>query len=103
MIALFLAALSITTLPPKPEASIALGTRAGIAVFAANGPLSNPPTNLIWMRYARLAFYRAEPSPIALTPRETNVEVIRKDPAMDTIVGHNPKLFTLAEGFDFTA
>jgi gluconolactonase len=31
-----------------------------------------------------------------------NVEVIRKDPALDAIVPANPKLFKLAEGFQFT-
>ena len=40
--------------------------------------------------------------PVALTPREVNVEVVRLDPAMDTIVGPNPKIFKLAEGFQFT-
>jgi hypothetical protein len=37
------------------------GKRIDIAVFAANGPLSNPPANFIWMRYARLKFLRAKP------------------------------------------
>ena len=31
-----------------------------------------------------------------------NVEVIRKDPAINEIVGPNPKIFKLAEGFQFT-
>jgi gluconolactonase len=31
-----------------------------------------------------------------------NVEVIRKDPALDAIVPPNPKIFKLAEGFKFT-
>lgn len=39
---------------------------------------------------------------MAVTPSEVNVEVIRQDPAMDSIVGHNPKIFMLAEGFKFT-
>jgi gluconolactonase len=33
---------------------------------------------------------------------EVNVEVIRKDPALDAIVPPNPKVFKLAEGFKFT-
>jgi gluconolactonase len=79
------------------------GQQIQLAVFGINGPLSNPPTNFIWMRYARLEFYKtASPGPLAITPSEVNVEVIRKDPAMDKIVGPNPKVFKLAEGFKFT-
>src|SRR5947199_3417275 len=49
-------------------------------------------------------FGRREPGapPVAITPSEVNVEVIRKDPAIDEIVGPNPKIFKLAEGFQFT-
>ena len=62
------------------------------------------PTNFIWMRYAKLEFHKtgAPPVPLALTPAEVNVEVVRLDPAMDAIVGPNPKIFKLAEGFKFT-
>lgn len=78
------------------------GQQIQLAVFGINGPLSNPPTNFIWMRYARLEFYKTETrGPIAITPSEVNVEVIRKDPAIDKIVGLNPKIFKLAEGFKF--
>ena len=78
------------------------GQEIQLAIFGANGPLSNPPTNFIWMRYAKLSFYKAEPGPVALTPSEVNVEVVRNDPAMDEIIGPNPKAFKLAEGFRFT-
>ncbi len=78
------------------------GQKIQLAVFGINGPLSNPPTNFIWMRYARLEFYKGERGPVAVTPREVNVEVMRKDPAIDAIVGPNPKIFKLAEGFQFT-
>jgi gluconolactonase len=78
------------------------GQKIQLAIFGANGPLSNPPTNFIWMRLARLDFYKGERGPVAITPSEVNVEVIRKDPAIDEIVGPNPKLFKLAEGFQFT-
>ncbi len=67
-----------------------------------NGPLSNPPTNFIWMRFAKLEFYKGLPVPVAITPREVNVEVIRLDPAIDSIVPPNPKIYKLAEGFMFT-
>ncbi|MCI0369899.1 MAG: SMP-30/gluconolactonase/LRE family protein [candidate division NC10 bacterium] len=78
------------------------GQQIQLAVFGMNGPLSNPPTNFIWMRYAKLEFYKGTPGPLAMAPHEVNVEVIRRDPAMDTIVGPNPKIFKLAEGFKFT-
>ena len=78
------------------------GQQIQLAIFGINGPLSNPPTNFIYLRYAKLSFYRTEPGPVALTPSEVNVEVVRNDPAMNDIVGPNPKVFKLAEGFKFT-
>ncbi|HLK21382.1 MAG TPA: SMP-30/gluconolactonase/LRE family protein [Bryobacteraceae bacterium] len=78
------------------------GQKIQLAVFGVNGPISNPPTNYIYMRYARLAFYRDVPRPVAITPAEVNVEVVRLDPAIDAIVPPNPKIFKLAEGFQFT-
>jgi gluconolactonase len=37
------------------------GQKIQLAIFGINRPLSNPPTNYIWMRFAKLAFYRSEP------------------------------------------
>jgi len=78
------------------------GQKIQLAVFGINGPISNPPTNFIWMRYARLEFFGGSTVPLAMTPREVNVEVIRLDPAADAIIPANPKIFKLAEGFKFT-
>jgi gluconolactonase len=79
------------------------GQQIQLAVFGMNGPISNPPTNFIWMRYARLEFFKTTTrGPLAITPSEVNVEVVRKDSAIDSIVGPNPKIFKLAEGFKFT-
>jgi gluconolactonase len=79
------------------------GQTIQLAVFGINGPLSNPPTNYIWMRFARLLFYRdGARGPYAVPPHEVNVEVDRLDPAMDAIVPPNPKVHKLAEGFQFT-
>lgn len=78
------------------------GQQIQLAIFGVNGPLSNPPTNFIYIRYARLAFYKTEPGPVSLVPSEVNVEVERNDPMLDEIVGLNPKVFKLAEGFKFT-
>jgi gluconolactonase len=78
------------------------GQTIQLAIFGVNGPLSNPPTNYIYMKYAKLEFHKVPAGPIAVAPHEVNVEVIRLDPAIDTIVPPNPKLFKLAEGFQFT-
>ncbi len=78
------------------------GQQIQLAIFGINGPISNPPTNFIWVREARLDFYRGSDVPLALVPSEVNVQIIKNDPAMDAIVGPNPKIFKLAEGFKFT-
>ena len=68
------------------------GQKIQLAIFGANGPLSNPPTNYIYMREAKLEFYKGGVVPVAITPSEVNVEVLRKDPAIDAIVPPNPKI-----------
>ncbi len=79
------------------------GQKIQLAIFGINGPISNPPTNFIWVREAKLEFYNGESAgPIAITPSEVNVEVVRRDEAINKIVGPNPKVFKLAEGFKFT-
>jgi gluconolactonase len=78
------------------------GQKIQLAIFGINGPLSNPPTNYIWMRFAKLNFYPGGSVPVALTPSEVNVEVVKADPGLDAIVPPNPKIFKLAEGFKFT-
>jgi len=81
---------------------VKLGQKIQLAVFGINGPISNPPTNYIYMRYAKLEFHKVTGGPVAVTPQEVNVEVVRLDPAIDAIVSANPKIFKLAEGFQFT-
>jgi gluconolactonase len=78
------------------------GQKIQLAIFGINGPVSNPPTNYIYLREAKLEFYKGGVVPVAITPSEVNVEVIRKDPALDAIVPPNPKIFKIAEGFKFT-
>ena len=78
------------------------GQKIQLAIFGINGPISNPPTNYIYMRSAKLEFHKVPGGPVAVTPQEVNVEVVRADPAIDAIVPLNPKLFKLAEGFQFT-
>lgn len=74
------------------------GQQIQLAIFGINGPLSNPPTNFIYLRYAKLSFYKTGPGPVALTPSEVNVEVVRNDPAINEVVGPNPKVFKLEIG-----
>ncbi len=78
------------------------GQQIQLAVFGINGPISNPPTNFIWVREARLDFYRGSEVPLAVIPSEVNVQIVKNDPTIDAIVGPNPKIFKLAEGFKFT-
>lgn len=81
--------------------SVRPGQRIAIAIFGINGPLSSPPTNFVYVRSARLELYPGT-GPIAITPAEVNVRVDRLDPALDAIVGPNPKVWKIAEGFQFT-
>ena len=78
------------------------GQTIQLAVFGMNGPISGAPTNFIWMREALLEFYPPQPTPLAVTPQEVNVDVERLDPRIDAIVPANAKVFKLAEGFEFT-
>lgn len=80
------------------------GQQIQLAVFGINGPISNPPTNFIWVREAKLEFYRTTTTgPYAVIPSEVNVQIVKNDPeAIEKIVGPNPKIFKLAEGFQFT-
>lgn len=78
------------------------GQQIQLALFGSNGPLSNPPTNYIYVRHAKLEFHPGGHTPYAVPPHEVNIEVQRLDPALDSIVPANPKLFKLAEGFQFT-
>ncbi len=55
------------------------GQKIQLAVFGINGPISNPPTNFIWVREAKLDFYKGESGPTAIMPSEVNVEVLRHD------------------------
>jgi gluconolactonase len=70
-----------------------------LAVFAANGPLSEPPANFIWVRSATLDFYRPER---LATSEPAALEVVRLAPALDAIVGRDARLERVAKGFQFT-
>jgi len=78
------------------------GQKIQLAILGINGPLSDPPTNYVYLHYAKLDFVKGEPGPVAVVPQEVNVVIERADPGIDEIVSRNPKLFKLAEGFKFT-
>lgn len=74
------------------------GQTIQLAVFAANGPLSNPPGNYIWIRSATLEFYRSGQLP-AGQPVATTLD--RLDPSLDSIVPVGAQIEKLADGFLF--
>jgi gluconolactonase len=75
------------------------GQHIQIAVFGANGPLSSPPGNFVWVRSATLDFYkRGRLGSLG----ETKAAVTRVDPALDAIVPKGLMVEKLAGGFIFT-
>ena len=75
------------------------GQHIQLAVFGANGPLSNPPGNYVWVRSATLDFYK--PGRIG-RQAEIKADVRRVDPALDAIVPQGLTIEKLAGGFIFT-
>ncbi|MGH7319760.1 MAG: SMP-30/gluconolactonase/LRE family protein, partial [Candidatus Rokuibacteriota bacterium] len=71
------------------------GQRIQLAVFGMNGPISDPPSNFIWVHSATLDFYMPRLRPVL-------GEVVRLDPALDAIVPVGAGIEKLAEGFTFT-
>jgi gluconolactonase len=70
-----------------------------LAVFGANGPLSSPPANFIWVRSATLDFYRPG---VAGAGQDAGGRIVRLDPAVNRIIPADAKLEKLAGGFQFT-
>lgn len=75
------------------------GQQVQVAIFAANGPLSDPPGNFVWMRSATLDFYRPERWS-AVTPAKLEIE--KRDAALDELISPDARLERVATGFDFT-
>jgi gluconolactonase len=78
------------------------GQHIQLAIFGMNGPISDAPTNYIFIHEAKLRFFAGSEAPVAVTPHEVNIAVERDDPAIEAIVPANAKLFKVAEGFQFT-
>lgn len=78
------------------------GQQIQLAVFGMNGPISDAPTNYIFIHEAKLQFLPGGEAPVSVTPHEVNIAVERDDPTIEAIVPANAKLFKVAEGFQFT-
>lgn len=76
------------------------GQKIQLAVFGANGPLSNPPENFIWIRSATLDFYK--PTAIGRIQQDAGGKIVRLDPSLDAIVPKDARIEKLASGFQFT-
>lgn len=75
------------------------GQSIQIAIFAANGPLSAPPGNYIWIRSATLDFYKPGRWN---APTAVKLDVDRRDAGLDSILPADAKLERVATGFTFT-
>jgi gluconolactonase len=78
---------------------LAPGSTHTIAVFGANGPLSDPPANFIWVRSATLEFHA--PGRVG-GDRQVPVTLRRLDPGLDAVLPGDPVVERVATGFQFT-
>ncbi len=74
------------------------GQRFQIAVLGANGPLSDPPANFVWIRSATLDFHRSARPPALPADQVT---VLRADPGLDAVVPADLTVEKVADGFLF--
>src|SRR5882757_7925119 len=56
------------------------GQHIQLAVFGMNGPISDAPTNYIYVREAKLSFRPGSETPVAVDSHEVNIHVERDDP-----------------------
>lgn len=81
--------------------SAAPGQTLHLAVFAANGPLSDPPSNFVWVRSATIDIYKPGHS-ASNAPTPVATKIARLDPALDGVVSPDAVAERLADGFSFT-
>jgi gluconolactonase len=72
------------------------GQQFQIAVFGMNGPISDPPSNFIWIRSAHLDFYAPESAAVSVP-----ADIARLDSGFDAIVPAGAAIEKLADGFQF--
>jgi gluconolactonase len=75
------------------------GQRIQLAVFGINGPISDPPPNFIWIRSAKIEFYKDEPR---VTRDFVETRIDQRNARLDEIVSKGTRIEKLAEGFQFT-
>ena len=75
------------------------GQQIQLAIFGVNGPISDTPSNYVWVRSARLDFYRPLPVPVPLGAQA--LEMQRRDAALDALVPRDARIEKLADGFAF--
>ncbi len=76
------------------------GQRIQLALFGINGPISDSPSNYIWIRSAKLEFHREDAVPLTLAGNP--LELLREDAALDALVRGDARVEKLADGFQFT-
>ena len=74
------------------------GQRIQLAIFGANGPLSDPPPNYIWIRSAKLEFFRSEPKTLT---RFVETHIDARDARLGAVVEPGTRIEQLATGFQF--
>jgi gluconolactonase len=74
------------------------GQRIQLAIFAANGPLSAPPPNYLWVRSAALDFYR----PGRIGGERVAGTIERASPRLDDVLAADAPIERVATGFVFT-
>ncbi|HEX9895830.1 MAG TPA: SMP-30/gluconolactonase/LRE family protein [Gemmatimonadales bacterium] len=70
-----------------------------VALFAMNGPVSQPPGNYIWIRSATLDFH---PAGKTGNTSQAELKLTRLDPALDQLLPQEVRLEKLAGGFTFS-
>jgi gluconolactonase len=70
-----------------------------VAIFAMNGPISDPPSNYIWMRRAVVEFHR--PAPAMLAIGSTGGTVHADGPGLESVFPAGTTVEKLADGFGF--
>ncbi|MFN2565875.1 MAG: SMP-30/gluconolactonase/LRE family protein [Gemmatimonadaceae bacterium] len=74
------------------------GRRIRLAILAANGPLSDPPPNYLWVRSATLEIYPQG----KFGPQRVAGRIERIDAALDAVVDTTAVIERVATGFTFT-
>lgn len=76
------------------------GQTVRVAVFGANGPLSDPPANFVWIRSATLDLYKGNRG-MANIPAPVDAEFTRRSAEFDAVVSRDARIERLADGFVF--